>query len=256
MFMNKFTAYLLALCLLFSVGCGSGGEKADEPEEAPAGAEAEPYEAPAEEPAVGTEHYDFDDSSIPSLSRISSVKVVTVSEDPRDGFRVEISYTEPQAAGASSFIYQWKINGEEILGESGEELEWREGFRRGDTVAVSVIPYSDLGQGALSAEGSFTIPNSPPRITSEPKAVFEDGRFSYTVEAVDPDGDPLDFTLRGAPAGMTIEPATGLIIWEYGPGDAGDYTVTIIVSDSEGAESAQMLTFSIGAGESAPEEPY
>ena len=44
-------------------------------------------------------------------------------------------------------------------------------------------------------------------------------------------------TLRNSPRGMTIEPATGLIVWDYGEQDAGTYTVTIVVSDSEGAKA-------------------
>lgn len=254
--MNKFLACLFVSCLLFSPGCGSGREKADEPEEVSADVAEESYNEPGEESTGEAERYDFDDSSVPSLSRISSVKVVTLSEDPRDGFKVEISYSEPEAAGGSNFIYAWKINGEEIFGETGEELKWREGLKKGDTITVSVTPYSDLGQGALLAEGSFKIPNSPPRITSEPKATFEDGKFSYTVEARDPDGDALDFTLRNAPAGMTIEPATGLIVWEYDGQDRGVYTVTIIVSDSEGAQASQELTLSIDPDNSAPEEAF
>ena len=48
---------------------------------------------------------------------------------------------------------------------------------------------------------------------------------------------------------MTIEPATGLIVWDYGEQDAGTYTVTIVVSDSEGAKASQDLTLSIDPAE-------
>ena len=113
---------------------------------------------------------------------------------------------------------------------------------------MSVTPYSDLGQGAVTAGGTFTIPNSPPVISSEPSASYSDGRFTYTVLAEDPDGDPIDFTLRGAPPGMTIEPATGLIVWEYGEGDAGEYKVTVVAADSEGASVSQELTLTIASG--------
>lgn len=258
--MKWFLPSLLAIFVFASVGCGSGGEKADEPEGVSPDAEKLQYEESNDETgedfAGDTEQYYSGDSSVPSISRISSVRVATVSEDPRDGFKVEINYSDPDAAGDSSFIYAWKVNGEEIFGETGEELKWREGFKKGDTVTVSVTPYSDLGQGALVAEGSFKIPNSPPRIISEPKPAFEDGKFSYTVQALDPDGDSLDFTLRNAPAGMTIEPATGLIVWEYGAQDKGVYTVTIIVSDSEGARATQELTLSIDPDNSSSEEAF
>ncbi len=252
--MKKFLVCLFVACLFFSEACGRDKEKEEASEQVPPEVSEESYSEPREELAEEAEDYDFAGSSVPSLSDISSVKILTLSENPRDGFRVEITYNKHEAARNASYLYEWKINGEEIMGESGEELKWREGFRKGDTVTVSVIPYSDLGQGVMSAEGSFKIPNSPPGITSEPKAAFEDGKFSYTVEAVDPDGDPLDFTIRNAPQGMTIEPATGHISWEYGAQDSGEYTVIIIVSDSEGAEAVQELTLKINPDESAPEE--
>lgn len=234
--------------MLFSSGCGDESQKAveagvDSPEATP--------EAPSfseDELAGTTPVYDDYDSSVPSLSRVEAIKVVTLTENPRDGFKAEVVHSgnEPDD---TSFLYDWKLNGDDITGESGEELEWRDEFKKGDTITVSVTPYSGLGQGALSAEGSFRIPNSPPVIISEPGASFEEGGFSYTVMAEDPDGDPVDFTLRNAPAGMTMEPATGLIRWEYGGEDAGDYIVTIIVSDSEGAQAVQELTLSINPDE-------
>ena len=57
-----------------------------------------------------------------------------------------------------------------------------------------------------------TPPNRPPVFTSTPQFVATDGQlYQYTAVAVDPDGDPLSFSLREAPAGMTIDPATGLV---------------------------------------------
>ncbi len=166
------------------------------------------------------------------------------SDNPRDGFKTEIDYDKSQAEN-TDFIYEWKVNGSEITGANEGELKWQEGFKKGDTITVTVTPYNDLGQGATSAEGSFRIPNSPPVITSQPDTSFEKGKFSYTVEAQDPDGDAMDFSLKNAPKGMTIEPATGLIVWEYDEKEAGDYKVTVIVTDSEGARAVQDLTLSI-----------
>ncbi len=136
-----------------------------------------------------------------------------MSANPRDGFRAEIIYNNPVESREQSYIWDWKLNGEELSGQTAEDLEWREGFKKADTISVSVIPYKDIGQGTSSAaEGGFQIPNSPPSILSEPGAKFEDGRFSYAVEAEDPDGDSIDFTLMNASRGMTIEPATGLTV--------------------------------------------
>jgi len=242
--------YMLIIALILLSGCK--GENGDEPltdQSAPEVSE-EPVtenEDASEEESVDAE---YSQPSLPSLAEIKSVKVRMLSADPKDGFEADVEY-EGEGDGSMGFIYDWKLNGNDITGAGEEKLEWRDDFKKGDTISVSVTPYSDLGQGAFSAEGSFKIPNSPPVIISEPDTSFEEGRFSYIVEASDPDGDPIDFRLKNAPRGMMIEPAAGLIIWEYGEKDAGDYKVTVIVTDSEGAESMQELTLSIHPRDSA-----
>jgi hypothetical protein len=249
--MNGALKYLLITALIFLLGCkGEDGDQTVTTEES----------APevTEEPVIETDNVTEEESadaeysqpSLPSLGEIKSVKINTLSDNPRDGFIAVIEY-DGEDGGSTGFIYDWKHNGDDITGANEEKLEWKEGFKKGDTITLSVTPYSDLGAGVLSAEGSFTIPNSPPVITSEPDGSFEEGRFSYIVEAHDPDGDSIDFSLRNAPRGMTIEPAAGLILWEYGEKDAGDYKVTVIVTDSEGAQSRQELTLSINPQETA-----
>ncbi len=247
--MTNALKYLLVTAVLLLYGCK--GEDADVSATA-----VSPTHGPAaglvEEPVTETEDgqdeespdTEYHQSSLASLAEIKSVTIRMQSENPREGFRAEIEY-EGGPEGGTEFVYEWKQNGNDLTGANEEKLEWREGFKKGDTITVTVTPYSGLGQGIGSAGGSFTIPNSPPVITSEPGASFGEGRFSYIVEASDPDGDSVDFRLKNAPKGMTIEPAAGLILWEYDEKDAGDYEVTVIVADSDGAESMQELKLSI-----------
>ena len=204
-------------------------------------------EEETEEDFQGAGDFDAPNPDLPSVSGIKSVSVETVTGSPRDGFKAVLIHESPQNEDIR-YIYDWTVNGREVSGVIEDTLPWQEGFKRGDVVGVAVTPYSDLGQGAVTVGGNFTIPNSPPVISSEPSASFADGKFTYTVLAEDPDGDPIDFTLKGAPPGMTIEPATGLISWEYGPDDAGEYKVTVVAADSEGASVSQELTLSITPG--------
>lgn len=248
--MTSAVKYILIVILILLAGCK--GENGD------GSVTEQPTPELTEGPVPGTENAPVEESqdtgytepAVPSLEGIKAVKIRMLSAEPRDGFQVEIEYGGAPDE-STSYIYEWKQNGSDLTGAGDEKLEWREGFKKGDTISVAVTPYSDIGRGAVSAEGSFKIPNSPPVITSEPGTSFEEGRFSYIVEARDPDGDSIDFSIRNAPRGMTIEPAAGLIIWEYGEKDSGDYKVTVIVTDSEGAESRQELTLSIRPRDSA-----
>jgi hypothetical protein len=244
--MNVYLKPVFAVLLLIVLGCGGNGNEEEPPvEEVTPEATAEPHAVIQDKLREESNTYGGDTTSMPSLKDIREIRIVTVSDDLRDGFRAEIVYADSEESRRQNYIYDWQLNGEDIPGEIGVELEWRDGFKEGDTITVSVTPYNDLGQGTRSASGGFQIPNSPPAILSAPDPKFERGKFSYTVRAEDPDGDPLDFTLRNAPPGMTIEPATGLIVWEFDERDAGTYTVTIVVSDSEGAKASQELTLSI-----------
>ncbi len=71
------------------------------------------------------------------------------------------------------------------------------------------------------------------------------GTYTYDVEATDPDGDALTYSLDAAPTGMTINPATGLISWPVTPGEAGEHNVVVRVTDPDGAFHTQSYTLRI-----------
>jgi hypothetical protein len=81
--------------------------------------------------------------------------------------------------------------------------------------------------------GCFLFPstNHAPTITStEITTATVEVAYTYDVDATDPDGDTLTYSLTTKPAGMTINPSTGLINWT--PTATGDYNVTIEVADN------------------------
>ena len=82
---------------------------------------------------------------------------------------------------------------------------------------------------------STTVPennNHAPEISSSPVTNLLIGAgYSYNVEASDPDGDSLTFSLETNPTGMTINATTGEISWN--PGSVGTYAVSVKVSDGE-----------------------
>ena len=82
----------------------------------------------------------------------------------------------------------------------------------------------------LFAEQTYRIlvvaaANQPPTITSTPSTDGTAGvPYSYDVDATDPDGDVPTYSLDLAPAGMTIDPVSGIVQWtptgtQLGPND-------------------------------------
>jgi hypothetical protein len=83
--------------------------------------------------------------------------------------------------------------------------------------------------------GCFLL-NSAPIIESNPITTAKEGAaYNYGVEATDPNGDVLTYSLTTNPNGMTINSATGVISWT--PTIAGSFVVTVEVSDGSKSET-------------------
>jgi hypothetical protein len=103
-----------------------------------------------------------------------------------------------------------------------------------------------LDTGGLAATQSFTVAvsvgNAAPQITSAPVAAATTGSaYSYPVVASDPNGDTLTYSLTQAPAGMSINAASGLIGWTPAAGQAGSHAVTVRVADPAGLAATQAF---------------
>ncbi len=115
------------------------------------------------------------------------------------------------------------------------------------------------GRGG-SATQSFTVvsvanrPNRPPVFTSAAVVDVELGTtYRYDANAADPDADPLTFALgAGAPAGMTIDAATGVIVWTPAASQLGHAAVTVSVTDGRGGTAAQAFEVCVTAGANRP----
>jgi VCBS repeat-containing protein len=125
------------------------------------------------------------------------------------------------------------------------------------------VRVTDNGTPALSDTKTFNIRvnevNSAPRLDEiENKVIDEETLLSFTVTATDSDipANTLVFSLdSGAPAGMTINPQSGVISWTpteaQGP---GDYRVTVRVTDNGTPVLYDTKTFNVRVNEvnSAP----
>ena len=85
--------------------------------------------------------------------------------------------------------------------------------------------------------------NSAPVIESNAVTTATEGAlYIYGVEATDPEGDTLTYSLTDGPTGMTISSTTGVISWT--PASAGSYDVTVEVADLYRSTS-QLFTITV-----------
>ncbi len=83
----------------------------------------------------------------------------------------------------------------------------------------------------------------PPTIVSVPPAsVLVGDTYAYAVVGDDPDGDALAYRLTQAPAGMTIDAASGEIAWPTDGVFPGDFLVSVVADDGRGGTSTQTFT--------------
>ena len=89
---------------------------------------------------------------------------------------------------------------------------------------------------------------NPPNIISSPPTRGSVGlSYTYDLEASDPDaGDTLTYSLRSAPTGMAIDPATGEIRWT--PSSSGPADVDVEVKDTSGLGDRQIFLIRVDSG--------
>lgn len=163
---------------------------------------------------------------------------------PGTPVRVEVKATDPDQDDIH-FEFTWKINGEVVAEQSGEEFD-TSNLRKGEMLTCTALPSDGKEQGNPLESNGIIIQNRPPEITSMPSAGVSHGSFAYQVVASDPDNDPILFSLEGAPQQMTID-AAGLIQWDVPKGLQGKQQVRVIVSDGS---ASSFQTFNLNLGES------
>jgi hypothetical protein len=181
-------------------------------------------------------------------------KIVELPFTPADFYQgIDITVT-PRVVDPDddpvNFDFIWSINDEVLPGEKGESLSGNS-FRRGDRIALQVIPFDSIDHGEPFQSRAVVVPNAPPDIVSTPPVNFKSRVYQYQVRAEDRDGDSLSYVLEAAPAGMTINQTTGLVVWPIESNQSGEHKVKIVVLDEILAKAFQEYNINISLTEQA-----
>ena len=213
---------LLLQALFFLNACEKGDpEEKTVPASKPALNEKEVKQSSAEEKK------DPSGMSQNTPPEIQQIIMSPVPARPGTIIRVEVVAEDPDGDNVL-FRYDWLRNGAPIFGEHTAELDTA-GFDKGDEIVALVTPFDGEAEGAVRKSSALVLANRPPDILSTPPTGLSDGSYVYQVQAHDPDGDPLSYSLDEAPEGMVID-ENGLLHWHAAP---GQHQVKIIISDGE-----------------------
>ncbi len=126
----------------------------------------------------------------------------------------------------------------------------------GRHILVLALTLSALAScGGESANGSAGGNNLPPIIEGTPPTTLVAGAsYSFTPQAVDPDGDRITFSVENKPDWAQFDTATGALTGTPTEADVGESDmITIEVSDSR--SHAQLPKFRIKVASNAKEPP-
>lgn len=185
----------------------------------------------------GVEVYSNDVTIQNSKPTLTHVKLMPEAFKPGENFRIDAEVADADGDPVSIF-YEWKKNGQQV--GTGKELDVP--LTRGDAFTVTVIPYDG------SEHGEFVylereVYNLPPMFVKSEKFILAGNTFTFILNATDPDGDPLTYSLRTGPEGMTVNPSTGVVLWETPKDLLGRTDFTVAAEDGNGG-SVEM-TYSV-----------
>lgn len=136
------------------------------------------------------------------------------------------------------------------IGEDSGLVTWSPSASQIGSHAVEVAVADPAGALATQAYVVTAADwNAPPEITSIPGRYARAGTaYAYDVQAFDPENATLAFVLgAGAPAGMSIDPASGVVSWTPEATDAGSALVEVRAFDPAGAFAVQRFALDVTA---------
>ncbi len=134
-----------------------------------------------------------------------------------------------------SLIYALLLGPDAMSIDSEGVLVWLPEVNDVGIHAVTIsITDSEGAETLHSFDLSVSQERDYPLVTSEPitEARTEDG-YSYQIQARDPEGDPLNYSVIDAPSSLVID-SSGLVTWSPILSDVGESSVIFGISDDNG----------------------
>ncbi len=191
-----------------------------------------------------TQTFQITVANVNNPPRIVSTAVTTATESLPYSYQVQVF--DPDVGDTASYFLDTAPTGMSITADG--LIQWTPTAAQ---IGVQNVTIQVRDKAGAAATQSFPVTvaelNRPPQITSTPVAqATEKQPYSYAVTASDPNPeDVLRFSLDVAPAGMSINSATGLIQWTPAQNQVGFNDVTVRVTDAGNLSSTQAFRIAV-----------
>jgi len=179
--------------------------------------------------------------------RFKSARLMPVGFTAHQDVRAEVDVIDPDDK-AVDVDFTWVVNGKELVHRRSESLPSIE-YSKGDEIYVKLTASDGVNTEEMETQ-PVTVANAPPTLLTDPGRLRKvDG---FRIKATDPDGDPLTWSLKGEPAGMSIGASSGELSYtgsEDEPG--GAYQITITGDDGDGGKVEWRFAIEVSAGSGA-----
>ncbi|RLE37980.1 hypothetical protein DRJ17_05345, partial [Candidatus Woesearchaeota archaeon] len=207
------------------------------------------------------------DPLLNSASQAWSVKVINVNRAPEIESETPVQGTIDISEGTSqtfnvtatdpdgdTLTYSWLLEG--VLVSTSPYFTYSPNYLSAGTYNLSLTISDGVDQVSLSWTVNVLNVNQPSIINSTPTYFAVEGSlYNYDVDATNPDGDTLTFSLLQTPNGtgvMTINSVTGLIAWIPTNDQVGTHYVTVKVDDGMGGNDTQTFNITVSDVNVAP----
>ena len=163
--------------------------------------------------------------------------------DPEDDYITYSAMNLPTGTNFNSYsrTFSWTPS----AGQNGNYIA---SFRASDGNGNT----SDMGVNINVLSPQF-VNNPPVFLNFNPPATGKVGQtYVYDVSAMDPDNDPISYSLISGPTGLTINTASGLILWTPAELQTNYSNAVIAVSDGKVQVSRSFFIFVNSANPPAP----
>lgn len=193
----------------------------------------------------GQQAQTFDIQVLKDNTAPTIVSAPTTVTEPETEYVYQPSANDPDG-DPLTFSLQTAPSGMSVDQSSGR-ISWTPSEEQSGEHAVALsVADSEGASNTQFFNLVVTSNNETPVIESAPVTSARiESAYEYVVQATDPDGDQLEFQLREAPDGMSIDAQSGTISWTPLAAQAGSFPVDVAVADPAGETATQRFTVEV-----------